>query len=161
MNIKNKKINELTPYENNPRFNDGAVDAVAASIEQFGFLVPIVVDENGVIASGHTRYKAAKQLGIKTVPCVVASDLTDEQVKAFRLADNKVGELADWDNDKLIVELDDIESLDMEDFGFSEADFADIDLDNEDGGEETSTDDEDGATVMTCPKCGFKFEVKQ
>lgn len=96
MDIVSLRLDELTPYENNPRQNDAAVDAVAASIKQFGFKVPIVVDANNVIVAGHTRFKAATKLGLDTVPCVVADDLTEEQVKAFRLADNKVGELAEW-----------------------------------------------------------------
>ena len=94
MKIKNLPITELKPYENNPRINDAAVPAVAESIKQFGFKQPIVIDKNNVIVCGHTRYKAAIKLGLKTVPCVIADDLTDEQIKAYRLADNKVSELA-------------------------------------------------------------------
>lgn len=108
----------LLPYANNPRLNDGAVDAVAASIKEFGFKVPIVVDADGVIVTGHTRLKAAKKLGLEKVPVIVAGDLTPEQVKAFRLADNKTGELAQWDMAKLGIELDGIEDIDMSDFGF-------------------------------------------
>ena len=101
MQIIDKKIGEIKPYEKNPRKNDNAVDAVASSISQFGFKNPIVIDGNNVIICGHTRYKAAKKLGLDVVPCVVASDLTDEQIKAYRLADNKVAELAEWDIDLL------------------------------------------------------------
>ncbi len=118
MKITNKKITELKPYEDNPRINDHAVEAVANSIKEFGFKVPCVIDKNGVIVAGHTRVKAAKKLGIKTVPCVIADDLTEEQVKAFRLADNKTAEIAEWDFDKLAGELVEIE-LDMADFGFN------------------------------------------
>lgn len=118
MQIVEKKIADVKPYEKNPRKNDGAVDAVANSISQFGFKVPVVIDSNNVIVCGHTRYKAAKKLGLKTVPCVVADDLTDEQIKAYRLADNKVGELAEWDIDLLGEELDGIFNIDMSDFGF-------------------------------------------
>lgn len=118
MQIFDKPLKELTPYENNPRKNDNAVDAVAASIKEFGFKVPIVIDSEGVIVAGHTRYKAAKRLKLKTVPCIVADDLTEEQVKAFRLADNKVGELAEWDFNALADELGDIQ-MDMEQFGFA------------------------------------------
>lgn len=110
-------INDLIPYENNPRFNDEAVEAVANSIKEFGFKVPIVVDKNNVIVAGHTRWKACKKLGIEEVPCIVADDLTDDQIKAFRLADNKVGELATWDFTKLEEELANIE-MDMADFNF-------------------------------------------
>ena len=118
MEIINKKITELKPYENNPRLNDDAVPYVANSISSFGFKVPIVIDKNNVIITGHTRLKAAKKLGMKEVPCIIADDLTDEQVKAFRLADNKVAELADWNFDLLDDEIADILELDMEDFGF-------------------------------------------
>ena len=118
LKVEYRNVADLNPYANNPRLNDGAVDAVAASIKEFGFKVPIVVDSDGVIVTGHTRLKAAKKLGIDTVPVIVADDLTPEQVKAFRLADNKTGELAQWDLDKLDIELDGIDEIDMGDFGF-------------------------------------------
>ena len=118
MQIIDKKIGEIKPYEKNPRKNDNAVDAVASSISQFGFKNPIVIDGNNVIICGHTRYKAAQKLGLDVVPCVVADDLTDEQIKAYRLADNKVAELAEWDIDLLGYELDGIFDIDMSDFGF-------------------------------------------
>lgn len=92
MNIVEMNVSDLVPYGNNPRKNDDAVDKVALSISAFGFKVPIVIDRNNVIVTGHTRLKAAKKLGFKTVPCILADDLTDEQIKAFRLADNKVAE---------------------------------------------------------------------
>ena len=120
MQVVAKSIDEINPYENNPRDNDGAVDAVANSIKEFGWQQPIVVDKEMVIIVGHTRYKAAKKLGMDKVPVVVASKLTPEQVKAYRLADNKVGELADWNLPKLNIELDDINDIDMSDFGFDE-----------------------------------------
>ena len=119
MQIYDKRLDEIKPYENNPRHNDNAVDAVANSIREFGFKVPIVVDSEGVIVAGHTRYKAAQKLGLETVPCLVADDLNEEQINAFRLADNKVGELATWDLDTLKVELDNIGEIDMNEFGFS------------------------------------------
>lgn len=118
MNIVQKRIDEIKPYEKNPRKNDSAVDYVAKSIKEFGFKVPIVIDKDGIIIAGHTRYKASKKLGLKEVPCIVADDLTEEQVKAFRLADNKVGEIAEWDMTLLGEELLGIEDLDMSDFGF-------------------------------------------
>lgn len=127
LKIVYKKISDLTPYENNPRLNDGAVDAVAKSIEEFGFKVPIVIDKDGVIVAGHTKLKAAKQLQINEVPCIIADDLSDEELKAFRLADNKVSELAGWDFDKLDAELKNID-FDMSDFGF---DFNTIDEEND------------------------------
>ena len=119
MNIIEKKITEVKPYEKNPRKNDQSVDKVANSIKEFGFKVPIVIDKNNIIVCGHTRYKAAKKLGFVAVPCVVADDLTDEQIKAYRLADNKVGEDSLWDAALLGGELDDILNIDMTDFGFS------------------------------------------
>lgn len=103
-----RKIGELKPYENNPRHNDMAVDAVAASIQQFGFKNPVIIDKDGVIVAGHTRYKAAKKLGITDIPCISADDLSDEQIKAFRLADNKTAELAEWDEDLLGKEMQDV-----------------------------------------------------
>lgn len=118
MEIITKKIEELVPYEKNPRKNDEAVEYVANSIKEFGFKVPIVIDKDEVIIAGHTRYKASKKLGLKEVPCIVADDLTEEQVKAFRLADNKVSEVAEWDMTLLGEELLGIEDLDMSDFGF-------------------------------------------
>lgn len=121
MDIINIALKDLKPYENNPRKNDDAVKYVAESIKEFGFKVPIVIDKNNVIVAGHTRYKAAKKLKMSEVPCIIADDLTDEQIKAFRLADNKVAEKAEWDFDLLNTELDDIIDLDMELFGFEEA----------------------------------------
>ena len=118
MDVIEKKIADIKPYEKNPRKNDSAVDAVANSISQFGFKNPIIIDKDGVIVCGHTRYKAAKKLGIDKVPCVIADDLTEEQIKAYRLADNKVSELAEWDIDLLGEELDGIFDIDMSDFGF-------------------------------------------
>lgn len=118
--IVNKKLEELTPYENNPRDNDGAVQYVANSIREFGFKVPIVIDKDGVIVAGHTRYKASKLLGLDEVPCIVADDLSEEQVKAFRLADNKVSEQAKWNKTKLDEELDELlRIIDMNQFGFA------------------------------------------
>lgn len=117
MNIINIPIAKIKPYKKNPRKNDHAVDAVAASIKEFGFLVPMVIDKNNEIVCGHTRYKAAKSLGMKEVPCVIAEELTEDQIKAFRLADNKVGEIAQWDMDLLPLELADI-VMPMTDFGF-------------------------------------------
>lgn len=127
MQIVEVNVNDLKEYENNPRFNDDAVEYVARSIEQFGFKVPCVIDSNNVIVTGHTRVKAAKFLGMDTVPCIVADDLTEDQIKAFRLADNKVGEIAQWDMDALKIELDEIK-FDMGEFGFIDIDIGDIDF---------------------------------
>lgn len=118
MNVKKLSLKEIYPYERNPRNNDKAVDAVAASIQRFGFLVPLVIDKEHEIVAGHTRYKAAQKLGLSSVPCVIADELTEDQIKAFRLADNKVAEMAEWDAELLPLELADI-SMDMSDFGFA------------------------------------------
>lgn len=119
MQIVEMNINEVIPYEKNPRKNEAAVKYVANSIKEFGFKVPIVIDENNVIVAGHTRLKAAKKLKLETVPCVIADDLSEDQIKAFRLADNKVSEKAEWDFDLLGDEMDDLlDIFNMEDFGF-------------------------------------------
>ena len=106
MQVEEIEIGKVKPYEKNPRKNDGAVNDVAESIKQFGFQQPLVIDKNGVIVVGHTRYKAAKKLGLKTVPCVRADELTEEQVKAYRILDNKLNELASWDFEALQADLD-------------------------------------------------------
>lgn len=120
INISMKRINELKPYEKNPRKNDSAVNAVAESIKEFGFKNPVIIDKDGVIVAGHTRLKAAKKLGLEEVPTIMADDLTEEQVKAFRLADNKTAELAGWDFELLDSELAEITGLDMLQFGFDD-----------------------------------------
>lgn len=114
-----KKINEILPYDNNPRINDEAVDAVANSIKTFGFRNPIIVDKNNVIIAGHTRLLASKKLGLERVPVIVVTDLTDDEIKALRLADNKTAEIAKWDMGKLSVELANI-NMDMLQFGFED-----------------------------------------
>lgn len=132
-----KNINDIKEYENNPRINDRAVDKVAESIKSFNFQNPIIIDVNNVIVAGHTRVRAARQLGIDTVPCIVADDLTDAQIKAFRLADNKTGEFALWDIDKMDAELAELADMnfDMSAFGFivtgDDDDFDGDDLDKE------------------------------
>ena len=122
MEIVMMNIDEIIPYENNPRKNDDAVEAVANSIKNFGFKSPIVVDANKVIVNGHTRLKASKLLGLTMVPVIIASDLTEEQCRALRLADNKTAEIASWDKKLLIQELESIDweglEMDMTDFGF-------------------------------------------
>lgn len=128
MNIVMKSLEEIKPYENNPRINDGAVDIVAQSIREFGFKVPIIVDKHGVIVAGHTRYRAAKKLGLTEVPTIIADDLTEEQVKAFRIMDNKSAEFADWDYLKLLEEIKELEAVDfdIELTGFSEFELANL-----------------------------------
>ncbi len=117
--IQNKLVDELIEYDNNPRLNDEAIDVVGRSIKEFGFKVPVIIDENNIIVAGHTRVKACKRLGIKEVPCIIADDLTDDQLKAFRLADNKTHEFALWDDEKLYKELEAIK-MDMFQFGFED-----------------------------------------
>jgi hypothetical protein len=112
-------IGDIKPYERNPRKNDHAVDAVVASIREFGWQQPIVVDKGMVIVAGHTRYKAALKLGIEQIPVVIADKLTPMQTKAFRLADNKSGEIATWDFPQLAIELEGLAGFDMADFGFT------------------------------------------
>ena len=111
-------IGDIKPYENNPRHNESAIEAVAKSIQEFGFKNPIILDKHNVIIAGHTRLKAAEKLGLKEVPCIIADDLTDKQAKAFRLADNKVGELAEWDFVKLSAEIEGLPAFSAEEFGF-------------------------------------------
>lgn len=122
LRVKYVPIGDVHPYEDNPRRNDGAVQAVANSLREFGWKQPIVVDADGTIVVGHTRYKAAQALGMDEVPVVVASDLTPEQCAAYRLADNRVGELAEWDAELLAQELDGLTGFDMEQFGFDDSD---------------------------------------
>ena len=128
MQIIEKRLDELQPYDNNPRKNDAAVPYVAESISRYGFKVPIVIDADGVIVAGHTRYLASIELGLDTVPCIVADDLTEDEIKEFRLVDNKVSEYAAWDMSALEEELADIDFGDF-DFGFPE--FEDINFDVE------------------------------
>lgn len=118
MKIEEWPIDKVVPYENNPRNNDDAVEATANSIREFGWQQPIVVDKDGIVIVGHTRLKAAKKLNLDQVPVTVANNLTDEQVKAYRLADNKTGELAEWESKMLNEELNEILNIDMEQFGF-------------------------------------------
>lgn len=134
MNIVKLKVSDLIPYINNPRNNENAVDKVASSIKEFGFKVPIVIDKNNVVVNGHTRLLASKKLGLEEVPCIIADDLTDAQIKAFRIVDNKTSEYATWDKELLRVELDMLEEMDfdLETVNIDYSDFVgmDIDLDN-------------------------------
>ena len=127
MNIVNFKVEELIPYINNPRNNNDAVDKVAASIKEFGFKVPIVIDKDNVVVTGHTRLLASKKLGLQEVPCVIADDLSPAQIKAFRIADNKVSEYAEWDEDMLKVELEELEEMNF-DLDSVSIDFSDFDM---------------------------------
>lgn len=153
MEIQERRLGDIRPYEKNPRRNDDAVKYVLASIKEFGFKIPIIIDRDGVIVAGHTRYKAAKELGMETVPCIVADDLTNKQIKAFRLADNKVAEKAGWDFALLEQELDALFDFDMESFGF--ADQEDVDI--SDFFEEAEQKEKEPKRIQ-CPHCGEWFE---
>lgn len=142
MQIVQKKLDEIRPYPGNPRINDEAVDPVAESIREFGFKVPIVVDADGEIITGHTRYKAAQKLNLESVPVIIADDLSEEQIRAFRLADNKTSEIAQWDLELLFDEMSGIDDLDMTLFGFDESDYSLDDI-----SEETESEIADGDEV--------------
>lgn len=158
LKIEYVKVDELIPYVNNPRKNDHAVDAVASSIKNFGFKVPIVIDKGNEIVTGHTRLLAAKKLDMEKVPVIIADDLSEAQVRAFRLADNKVGELADWDFEALELELEELKASDLF-TGFDEFEInsltsaIDVDQFFEDAGEHHSE-----PKLITCPHCGKTFE---
>lgn len=155
MKIIDKAVSELKAYENNPRNNERAVEKVAASIRDFGFKVPVIIDRDGVIVCGHTRVKAAEWLGLETVPCIVADDLTPEQIKAFRLADNKTGDFSEWDFSKLDAELQELAEIafDMTDYGFDE-----IKTEKEAVSPEAFAEyDDDIETKHKCPKCGYEW----
>ena len=162
MKLEKLKLSEITPYENNPRKNDAAVNAVAESIRQCSYITPIIVDEDHVIIAGHTRYKALMALGEPEAECLVCDGLTEEQKKKYRFLDNKTGEKAAWDLMKLEVEL---EGLDLEGFDFFGM-AVDIPADDAGGGSEkelagsTEIDAEvfgDEEFKYECPKCGFRF----
>lgn len=155
MQIKEMKVEDLFPYWNNPRKTEKAIDAVAESIRLYGFKVPIIVDKNNIIIAGHTRLEAAKKIGLEEVPVIVAEDLTEEQAKALRLADNKVAEFSTWDFERLEQELDGLDAeswavrlfrKDLEEI-VREAKNVEIDL--------SEFDDE--AFKYECGHCGFRF----
>ena len=146
MEIVYKDVLDLRPYESNPRHNENAVEAVKNSIQEFGFKVPMVVTSDGTIVAGHTRYAAAILLGMEEVPCVIADDLTDEQIRAFRLVDNKTAELSKWNMAQLEQELKDLLDVDMEQFGFAAP--------AEPKKKETKIDEETSERMVMCPHCG-------
>lgn len=155
MQIIYKNIEDIKPYENNPRINDEAVEYVANSIKEFGFRNPIILDKNNVIICGHTRLLASKELKLKEVPCIIADDLTDEQVKALRLADNKVAEKSMWDYSKLDEELEDILNIDMSKFDFK----LDEDNINLDEYFEPESEKEKEKKLIECPHCHKPIEL--
>ena len=147
-----KKLKDIHPYPNNPRKNDDAVDAVAESIRQCGYVAPVIVDEDGVILAGHTRYKALKKLGRTEAEIIVKDGLTDEQKHKYRLLDNKTNELAGGDFDLLADELEGLDFGDLDlDWGLDEVEALDL------GG--TPGEPEEETETVHCPKCGFVFEL--
>ncbi|MFW6061190.1 MAG: ParB N-terminal domain-containing protein [Planctomycetota bacterium] len=163
MKIEQREIEQIRPYEANPRDNDKAVEAVAKSIREFGFRQPIVVDAAGVIVVGHTRWKAARRLGLKTVPVHVAADLTPEQARAYRIADNRLAEEADWDLDLLPIELEQLreDGVELELLGFPEKELAEYLAEfDTDLGDDLPKPADEVATVH-CPKCGHEFPLPQ
>ena len=162
MDIIMMPVTEIEMYENNPRANERAIDPVAESIKEFGFKVPILLDEKNVIIAGHTRLKAAMKLGMEKVPCIKCDDLSPEQVRAFRLVDNKVAEFAVWDLGMLNIELQEIDlpDVDMEKFGFYELPEFDIDdylKDKQD--KPHDEDEEEEPERVQCPPCGEWFDL--
>lgn len=151
MQITYYDINELRPYKKNPRYNKESIKLVAESIKDFGFKIPIIIDDKKEVITGHTRLEASKLLGLKKIPVIIASDLSEEQVKAFRLVDNKVSELARWDYDKLEEEIKNIKNIKMELLGFineeTEINWDDIEDLNED------TYEEPEHKMVECPYC--------
>ena len=155
LEIKYIPIDGIKPYKNNPRLNEEAIPYVMNSIKEFGFKNPIILDKNNVIVAGHTRLESAKRLDMKEVPVICVDDLTDEQVKAFRLADNKVAEKSLWDYSKLDEELDSILNIDMSMFDFDiNTDDLELDYDNENEVEDINK------KLCRCPKCGHINEEK-
>ena len=158
MLVADVDVAKVIPYDKNPRNNESAVKMVADSIDEFGFKVPIVVDENNVIVAGHTRYLAALELGLKKIPVVVAKDLTEDQIKAYRLADNKTGEMAKWDFVALDEELQKIQEVDMEKYEMRVDSFADFFEEVEPDGEEKEYR-QVKKKKYTCPYCGELVEA--
>lgn len=154
LEIKYIPIDNIKPYKNNPRLNEEAIPYVMNSIKEFGFKNPIILDKNNVIVAGHTRLESAKRLDMKEVPVIYADDLTEEQIKAFRLADNKVSEKSIWDYTKLDEELDSILNIDMSLF-----DFENIEEINLDDFFEESEEKEKEKKTMICPHCGKEIEL--
>jgi len=159
MKIEMIDIERVIPYARNPRKNGDAVDKVAASLREFGFRQPIVTDENFTIIVGHTRLLAAKKLGLSEVPIHIADGLSEAQIKAYRIADNRIGEEAEWDRELLQVELHDIESkeYDVALTGFDGNELSEIMFPSDSSPDDFQSYGEDIATEHQCPKCGYKW----
>lgn len=159
MEIVYRSLAEIRPYENNPRNNETAVDKVADSIREFGFLVPILLDADNTIITGHTRYKAAQRIGIEAVPCVMADDLTPEQARAFRLVDNKTAEFAEWDFTRLQEELNAID-IELSAFDFYKIDeLNELDIADEEFLQDTEIVRTKDRKTVTCPRCGEEIYI--
>ena len=160
MEIIERETSEIIPYEKNPRVNNNAVHKTMMSIKEYGFQQPIVVDKSGIVIAGHTRLKAAIKLGLKTCPVIVAENLTDAQIKAFRIADNKTGELATWDDELLAIEIQDLVDMDFDISltGFDASDF-DSGMDFDVSGTEDKQIKDNNENIVYCPKCGCGFKV--
>ena len=154
MQIVEININEIKPYYKNPRKNTKAIHFVEESIKNFGFKVPLTVDKDYVIITDHTRYEACKRLGFKKIPCIIVDDLDEEKIKAFRLADNKLSEIATWDMEKLKEEIENIKDINLELFGFDNS----VDDFNWDNIEEISEDlyEEPDLKLYCCPYCNHE-----
>lgn len=149
MKVVYMAVSELVPYENNPRNNEKAVEAVANSIQEFGFKNPIIVDRQKVIVSGHTRRLAALKLGLDQVPVVYADDLTEDQIKAFRLADNRVAEMAAWDEDLLKEEMAKAVDFEFGDYGFDQKELDEI------------VKKDVNIKTHKCPRCGMEWTARE
>lgn len=162
MKIENRSIDSIYPYEKNPRINEGAIFAVQESIRIFGFRQPIVVDNNNIIIVGHTRYKAALNLGLKEVPVHIADNLTEDQVRAYRIIDNSTNTLSNWDFPILKEEIDKLETslpdLKIEEFGLKIFDSSLSDQEINSFFEDPNKESHKNITMIKCPKCGEKFE---
>lgn len=153
MEIINKNIEDLIKYNKNPRNNEKSINEVAKSIKEFGFKVPIIIDNNNVIICGHTRLEASKLLGLKKVPCIVATDLSEEQIRAFRIVDNKVAEYSRWDYEKLKEELKNIK-IDLFDYDI----YDELDVSDDDFISDTEITKEKKEKKYICPECGEEFK---
>lgn len=153
-------MDEIIPYENNPRNNENAIDKVVESISEFGFTNPILLDENNVIIAGHTRYEASKVLGLDEVPCIYLTDLSEEQIKAYRLVDNKTSEFAGWDFEKLMQEIDNIDAIDLSIFDLQSVNFYNLDVSDDDFiKDEPLKNKEKEKQIIYCPNCNHEIEV--
>ena len=159
LQITYKALTEIKEYRNNPRKNEEAIEPVMESIKNFGFVVPILIDQNNIILAGHTRKKAAEILKLKEVPCIYVEDLTQEQQKAFRLVDNKTAEFSQWDMEKLEQELSSIFNIDMETFHFPDFSEEELGITDEDFLQESEISQSKKEKTVICPHCGKEFTV--